>query len=159
MAEAIDRDRAGSRKTDRVAAGAPIRKLLFIEALGHARVRFARLRPDHRPRVELATIDAHRAARRRRHCSRPSGGTVTVSASASAFLRATRPWARSALPRAWMPRLCGEAKRRTDTRCRNGSGFGGPYQRTSAESSSAVCCESSRYEGLDRGGEVRLSRR
>jgi hypothetical protein len=38
MAEAIDRDRAGSRKTDRVAAGAPIRKLLFIEALGHARV-------------------------------------------------------------------------------------------------------------------------
>ena len=62
MAEAIDRDRAGSRKTDRVPAGAPIRKLLFIEALGHARVRFARFRPDHRLRVELATIDAHRAA-------------------------------------------------------------------------------------------------
>jgi hypothetical protein len=47
---------------DRIAAGAPVRKLLFVEALGHTRVPFAGDRPDHRAGVELATIDAHRAA-------------------------------------------------------------------------------------------------
>jgi hypothetical protein len=30
--------------------------------LGHVRVPFARDLPDHRPGIELATIDAHRAA-------------------------------------------------------------------------------------------------
>src|ERR1700737_114844 len=47
---------------DRIAASAPVRKLLFVEALGHTRVPFAGYRPDHRAGVELATIDAHRAA-------------------------------------------------------------------------------------------------
>src|SRR5439155_23374675 len=47
---------------DRVAPGAPIRQLLFVEALGHTRVPFAGHRPDHRAGVELAAIDAHRAA-------------------------------------------------------------------------------------------------
>jgi len=46
---------------DRIAASVPVRKLLFIEALGHTRVPFAGFR-----RItalgELATIDAHRAA-------------------------------------------------------------------------------------------------
>src|SRR5438105_11619839 len=46
----------------RSAAGAPVRKLLFVEALGHARVPFAGDRPDHRAGIELAAIDAHRAA-------------------------------------------------------------------------------------------------
>ena len=50
------------RRTNRVAAGAPVRKLLFIEQLGHTRVPFAGYRPDHRAGVELATIDAQRAA-------------------------------------------------------------------------------------------------
>src|SRR5271169_6448480 len=52
----------GRELIDRVAAGAPVRKLLFVEALGHARVPFAGYRPDHRAGVELAAIDAHRAA-------------------------------------------------------------------------------------------------
>src|ERR1700682_6398052 len=47
---------------DRIAASAPVRKLLFVEALRHTRVPFAGYRPDHRAGVELATIDAHRAA-------------------------------------------------------------------------------------------------
>src|ERR1700760_788006 len=47
---------------DRVAAGAPVRQLLFIEALGHARMPFAGVRADHRAGIELAAIDAHRAA-------------------------------------------------------------------------------------------------
>ena len=47
---------------DRVAASAPVRKLLFVEALGHRRLPFAGYRPDHRAGVELAAIDAHRAA-------------------------------------------------------------------------------------------------
>ena len=47
---------------DRIAAGALIGKLLFIESLGHVRVPFARDLPDHRAGVELTTIDAHRAA-------------------------------------------------------------------------------------------------
>ena len=33
---------------DRVAAGAPVRKLLFVEPLGHAWIPFAGLRADHR---------------------------------------------------------------------------------------------------------------
>src|SRR5713226_2083684 len=47
---------------DRIAASTPVRKLLFVEALGHTRVPFAGYRPDHRAGVELAAIDAHRAA-------------------------------------------------------------------------------------------------
>src|SRR5712691_11479403 len=47
---------------DRIAARAPVRKLFFVELLGHARVPFAGYRPDHRAGVELAAIDAHRAA-------------------------------------------------------------------------------------------------
>src|SRR5229473_3904225 len=47
---------------DRIAASTPVRKLLFVEALGHARVPFAGYWPDHRAGVELAAIDAHRAA-------------------------------------------------------------------------------------------------
>jgi len=47
---------------DRIAAGTPVRKLLLVEALGHARVPFLGDRPDHRAGLELAAIDAHRAA-------------------------------------------------------------------------------------------------
>jgi hypothetical protein len=47
---------------DCIAAGSPVRELLFIEALGHTRAPFAWYRPDHRAGVELATIEAHRAA-------------------------------------------------------------------------------------------------
>jgi hypothetical protein len=47
---------------DRIASGAPIRKLLFIEAFGHTRMPFAGFRPDHRAGIELTTIDADRAA-------------------------------------------------------------------------------------------------
>src|SRR3984893_14560641 len=49
-------------RIDPIAASAPVRKLLFVEALGHTRVPFAGYWPDHRAGVELATIDAHRAA-------------------------------------------------------------------------------------------------
>jgi hypothetical protein len=55
-------DCQGGELIDRVAAGAPVGQLLFIEALGHTRVPFSAYRPDHRARVELAAIDAHRAA-------------------------------------------------------------------------------------------------
>jgi hypothetical protein len=34
-------DRQGDELIDRIAAGAPVRKLLFVEALGHTRVPFA----------------------------------------------------------------------------------------------------------------------
>jgi hypothetical protein len=47
---------------DRITAGAPVRKFLFVQALGHTRVPFTGSRPDHRAGVELGTIDAHRAA-------------------------------------------------------------------------------------------------
>jgi hypothetical protein len=47
---------------DRVAAGAPVRQLLFVEALRHARVPFAGVRADHRAGIELPAIDAHGAA-------------------------------------------------------------------------------------------------
>ena len=42
---------------DRVAAGAPIGKLLFVEAVRHARLPFAGDRPDHSAGVELTAID------------------------------------------------------------------------------------------------------
>src|SRR6202043_949936 len=45
-----------------VAARAPVPKLLFVGALGHAWLPFAGYRPDHRAGIELAAIDAHRAA-------------------------------------------------------------------------------------------------
>jgi hypothetical protein len=47
---------------DRIAPSAPVRKLLFIELLGHARVPFSGYWPDHCAGVKLTTIDAHRAA-------------------------------------------------------------------------------------------------
>src|SRR5580693_6367006 len=52
----------GRELIDRVAPGAPVRQLLFIETLGHARVPFAGFRPDHRAGIELAAVDAQRAA-------------------------------------------------------------------------------------------------
>ena len=55
-------DRQGGELENRIAAGAPIRELVLIEPLGHARMPFAGVRPDHRAGIELAAIDAHRAA-------------------------------------------------------------------------------------------------
>jgi hypothetical protein len=55
-------DRQRRELVDRIAAGEPVRKLFFVEARGHTRVPFAGYRPDHRARVELTTIDAHRTA-------------------------------------------------------------------------------------------------
>jgi hypothetical protein len=49
-------DRQCGEPIDRVAAGAPVRKLLVIEAFGHVRVPFAGYWPDHRAGVELAAI-------------------------------------------------------------------------------------------------------
>jgi hypothetical protein len=56
-------DGQGRELIDRVAAGAPVRQFIFVEALGHARVPFIGFRPDHRAGIELAAIDAHRANR------------------------------------------------------------------------------------------------
>jgi class 3 adenylate cyclase len=50
-----------SELIDRVAAGAPVGKLLVIEAIRHARLPLAEDRLDHRAGIELPTIDAHRA--------------------------------------------------------------------------------------------------
>src|SRR5580704_8989424 len=55
-------DGQGRELIDRVAPGAPVRQLIFIEALRHTRIPFSGYRLDHRARVELATIDPHRAA-------------------------------------------------------------------------------------------------
>src|SRR5690242_2221607 len=55
-------DRQRGELIDRVAAGAPVRELLFVEALGHPRMPFAGVRADHRAGVELPAIDAHGAA-------------------------------------------------------------------------------------------------
>jgi hypothetical protein len=46
---------------DRAAANSPIRKLLFVEAFGHRRMPSFGRGPDHRPRIELTTIDARAA--------------------------------------------------------------------------------------------------
>ena len=54
-------DGQGRELIDRVAAGAPVRQLLFVKALGHKQVPFARFRRITAPGVELTTIDAHRA--------------------------------------------------------------------------------------------------
>jgi hypothetical protein len=45
---------------DRCAAGAPIRKLLFVELRRHMRMPFAGHRPDHRAGIQPAAIDPHR---------------------------------------------------------------------------------------------------
>src|ERR1700720_1715286 len=50
------------RALDRIAAGAPVRKLPFVELGGDTRVPFPGYRTDHRAPVDLAAIDAHRAA-------------------------------------------------------------------------------------------------
>ena len=47
---------------DRITASLPVRELLLVEAVGDMRVPLAGYRPDHPTRVELATIDADRAA-------------------------------------------------------------------------------------------------
>jgi hypothetical protein len=47
---------------DGVAARAAVRKLFLIKPLGHARLRFAGVRADHRSAIELAAIDATTAA-------------------------------------------------------------------------------------------------
>jgi len=49
-----------------LAARAPVRKLRVVEPLGYTRVPFAGRRPDHGAGVELAVIDAHRAAEARK---------------------------------------------------------------------------------------------
>src|SRR5215471_711288 len=56
-------DRQRRELIDRIATGEPVRKLFVVEALGHVRMPFAGYRPDHRVGIELATIDAHRAAK------------------------------------------------------------------------------------------------
>jgi hypothetical protein len=55
-------DRQGGELIDRVAAGTPIRKLLFVEPRRHTRMPFAGVRADHRAGIELPAVDAHRAA-------------------------------------------------------------------------------------------------
>jgi hypothetical protein len=55
-------DGEGGKLIDRVAARAPVRELLLIEALGHTRVPFAAYQPDHRGGVELSAIRPRRAA-------------------------------------------------------------------------------------------------
>ena len=55
-------DRQRGELIDRIASGAPVRKLILVELLGHTGVPFAGCRPDHAAGIELATIDAHRAA-------------------------------------------------------------------------------------------------
>ena len=45
-------DRQSGELIDRIAAGAPVRELLFVEALRHTRLPFARYRPDHRAGLE-----------------------------------------------------------------------------------------------------------
>jgi hypothetical protein len=55
-------DGQGGQLIDRIAARAPVRKLLAVEAFWDARVPLAGYRPDQRAGVELAAIDAHRAA-------------------------------------------------------------------------------------------------
>jgi hypothetical protein len=55
-------DRQRGELIDPIAATALVRELVFVEALGHTRVPFVGCGPDHRAGVELAAIDAHRAA-------------------------------------------------------------------------------------------------
>jgi hypothetical protein len=55
-------DGQGRELIDRIAPGAPVRQLLFVELRGHPRMPFAGYRPDHSAGVELAAIDAQRAA-------------------------------------------------------------------------------------------------
>jgi len=55
-------DSQGGELIDRIAAGAPIGELLFVEALGYTRFPLAEDGLDHGSRVKLATIDTHRAA-------------------------------------------------------------------------------------------------
>jgi hypothetical protein len=65
---------------DRIAAGAPVRKLLFVEALGHTRVPFAGYRPDHPAGIELATTDTHRAAEAATDLERRLGAALSKDA-------------------------------------------------------------------------------
>jgi hypothetical protein len=58
-----DADREGGELIDRVATGAPIRQLILIEALRHARMPFAGVRADQPAGIEPAAIDAHGAAK------------------------------------------------------------------------------------------------
>src|ERR1700747_2108450 len=56
-------DGQGGELIDGISAGAPIRQLLFVETLGHVRMPLAGYRAHYRTGVELAAIDAHRAAK------------------------------------------------------------------------------------------------
>jgi hypothetical protein len=47
---------------DRLAAGTPVGKLLFVKALGQIWMPFTGNRPDHGARIERAAIDPHRCA-------------------------------------------------------------------------------------------------
>ena len=47
---------------NRITAGAPLRQLFLIEAVRHVRMPLAGYWSDYRIRIELAAIDAHRAA-------------------------------------------------------------------------------------------------
>ena len=75
---------------DSVAARAPVRKLLFVEALGHTRMPFAAYRPDHRDRVELAAIDAHRAAEAAADIERRLDDGVAREARQDRFAKTTK---------------------------------------------------------------------
>jgi len=55
-------DRHGGELIYGVAAGAPVGKLLVVEAIGHMRLPFATYRPNDGAWIKVATIDAHRAA-------------------------------------------------------------------------------------------------
>jgi hypothetical protein len=84
-----------------------IRKLLFAQLLGHMRVPFAGYRPHHRAGVELATIEAHRAAEAAADLERRLDDGVAREArrdrfeirdfagraAAVPFFRSTRRWA------------------------------------------------------------------
>src|SRR6202023_2702882 len=69
----------------RIAAGAPVRKLLIVELPWHMRVPFAGYRPDQRTGVELATIDAHRAAEAAADLERRLDDGVTREARRNRF--------------------------------------------------------------------------
>jgi hypothetical protein len=58
-----DAHQPSARRADRRRrARAAVRKLFLIKPLGHARLRFAGVRADHRSGIELAAIDATTAA-------------------------------------------------------------------------------------------------
>src|SRR5215471_2913480 len=55
-------DRHCGELIDRIAAGEPIRELLSLEALGDMGLPLPECRSDHRAKIDLAAVDADRAA-------------------------------------------------------------------------------------------------